>query len=72
MFSITMDGHVDTCLWFYGLLTVMIFYIVCNVICELMELWTFEYNNDNVCEILIINENYTEVIIIYCDDTDIA
>ena len=50
----------------------MIFYIVCNVIYELMELWTFEYNSDNVCEILIINENYTEVIIIYCDDTDIA
>ena len=67
-----MDGHVDTCLWFYGLLTVMIIYIVYNVIYELMELWTFEYNSDNVCEILIINENYTEVIIIYCDDTDIA
>ena len=66
-----MDGHVDACLWSYGLLIVMIFYIVYNVTLEFIELWTFEYNDNNdISEIVIVYDNYSEVIIIYFDDTD--
>ena len=66
-----MDGHVDACLWSYGLLIVMIFYIVYNVTLEFIELWTFEYNDNNdISEIVIVYDNFSEVIIIYFDDTD--
>ena len=65
-----MDGHVDACLWSYGLLIVMIFYIAYNVTLEFIELWTFEYNENNVSEIVIVYDNFSEVIIIYFDDTD--
>ena len=66
-----MDGHVDACLWSYGLLIVMIFYIVYNVTLEFIELWTFEYNDNNdISEIVIVYDNYSEIIIIYFDDTD--
>ena len=60
----------DACLWSYGLLIVMIFYIVYNVTLEFIELWTFEYNNNNINEIVIVYDNFSEVIIIYFDDTD--
>ena len=66
-----MDGHVDACWWSYGLLIVMIFYIVYNVTLEFIELWTFEYNDNNdISEIVIVYDNYSEIIIIYFDDTD--
>ena len=64
-----MDGHVDTSLWFCGLLTFMAFYIVLSVIYYCIELWPYEYHNDD-SEILVFNEDYTEVFIInfYYDD----
>ena len=58
-----MDGHVDTCLWISGLLTFMAFYIVLSVIYYFIELWPYEYNNDD-SELLVFNEDYTEVVII--------
>ena len=64
-----MDSHVDTSLWFCGLLTFMAFYIVLSVVYYFIELWPYEYDNDD-SEILVFNEDYTEVFIVnfYYDD----
>ena len=63
-----MEAHVDACLWFYGLIIVMIFYITYNVTLEFIEL--FEYNENNVSDIVIVYDNLSEVITIEFDDTD--
>ena len=63
-----MEAHVDACLWFYGLIIGMIFYITYNVTLEFIEL--FEYNENNVRDIVIIYDNLSEVITIEFDDTD--
>ena len=59
-------------LWFCGLLTFITFYVICSVIYYFIELWPYEYENDNDSEILVFNEDYTEVFVIYCDDTHSA
>ena len=58
----------DACLWFYGLIIGMIFYITYNVTLEFIEL--FEYNENNVRDIVIVYDNLSEVITIEFDDTD--
>ena len=65
-----MDSHVDTSLWFCGLLTFMAFYIVLSVLYYFIELWPYEHDNNDDSEILVFNEDYTEVFIInfYYDD----
>ena len=65
-----MDSHVDTSLWFCGLLTFMAFYIVLSVLYYFIELWPYEYDNNDDSELLVFNEDYSEVFIInfYYDD----
>ena len=67
-----MDTHADTCIWFSGLLTFMAFYIVLNVIYYFIELWPYDNNNNDESDILVFNEDYTEVFIIsfYYDDDE--
>ena len=62
----------DTCIWFSGLLTFMAFYIVLNVIYYFIELWPYDNNNNDESDILVFNEDYTEVFIInfYYDDDE--
>ena len=67
-----MYSHMDACLWVSGLFTFIAIYVICSVIYYVIDLWAVEYENDSVCEILVFNEDYTEVFIIYCDDTHIA
>ena len=61
-----MEAHMDTCLWFYGWIIVMIFFITYNVTLEFIEL--FEYNENNVSEIVIVYDNFSEIITIEFDD----
>ena len=67
-----MDTLADTCIWFSGLLTFMAFYIVLNVIYYFIELWPYDNNNNDESDILVFNEDYTEVFIInfYYDDDE--
>ena len=62
----------DTCIWFCGLLTFMAFYIVLSVIYYFIELWPYDNNNNDESDILVFNEDYTEVFIInfYYDDDE--
>ena len=67
-----MDSHVNAGLWFCGLFTFIGFYVICSVIYYFIELLTYEYESDIDNEILVFNEGYTEVFIIYCEDTHSA
>ena len=62
-----MYGHVDACLGLPGVFTFIALFIFCGMIYYLIESWAMEHENDNINEILVFNEDYTQVIIIYCD-----
>ena len=64
-----MYSHVDACLWVSGLFTFIALYVICSVIYDIIDSWASDYENDNIDEILVFDEDYTQVFIVYCDHT---
>ena len=68
-----MDSHVETGVWLCGLITFIAFYKILSIIYYFIEIWPYENDNNlDDSEILVFNEDYTEIFVInfYYNDED--
>ena len=66
-----MDNHVHMGVWCVGWLSFGIIFVILALIYYLIDTWYYENdNNNNDSEILVFNEDNTDICVIYVFDSD--
>ena len=66
-----MDNHVHMGVWCVGWLSFVIIFTILALIYYLIDIWSYENDNDNNdSEILVFYEDNTDICILYVYDSD--